>query len=433
MVWGRTQPLMAAVNNELNFFPVVSVSADGRRILAAWQNSTYDQNGIYTSRALVRTGAFDARGVVWDKPVVLDHKVGDEPNDVAIVYSFAVAQSDDGSVPAVILAKIPTQRQPLTWHINVRTGGETSHGMRWSAPTSLGTSNAAYGYFSLGAAVNRDGSAVRVSTIGSADAIGTDITATTATSTSESGLTHWAGTKNVFKTPIRSAGLAPRKGGIMTMARPVTSEDLETVLLEWDDLVGNSSVAALVPDWAAPVVDSVSPSSVSSEGSTRITVSGSNFHDGATVLVGAQVCADVAVVSQNELTCLAPPHRPGTAAVTVENRDAHSGSLAQAVVYSGEAQVPVGSCAPIPQTLALSAQVLVLRKSCVTNAGQVVSVSVHQVRATRGDVSLWRLVNRHGNTYLRTFGTPVSLTVTWSAPATKGYEAYRVVKTYSVS
>lgn len=56
----------------------------------------------------------------------------------------------------------------------------------------------------------------------------------------------------------------------------------------------------------APAVVSVSPSSGPATGGTSVTVTGSNFQSGATVLFGSKPATNVVVVSATEITCVTP-------------------------------------------------------------------------------------------------------------------------------
>jgi hypothetical protein len=82
----------------------------------------------------------------------------------------------------------------------------------------------------------------------------------------------------------------------------------------WVEFSGNLT-------WAAPTVASVSPSSGSSASTTAITITGTNFVNGATVTVGGASATSVVVVSQTSITCVTPTGTVGAADVVVTNPD----------------------------------------------------------------------------------------------------------------
>ena len=56
-----------------------------------------------------------------------------------------------------------------------------------------------------------------------------------------------------------------------------------------------------------PVITGVTPSTGSSDGGDTITISGNNFVEGASVLLGNASCQEVTVVSSSRITCVTPP------------------------------------------------------------------------------------------------------------------------------
>ena len=85
--------------------------------------------------------------------------------------------------------------------------------------------------------------------------------------------------------------------------------------------------------FAAPTVTSVSPNSGSTLGGTSITLTGTGFQTGATVLVDTQACTTPNVVSTTSLTCVTPARATGLVAVRVTNPDAQFGNLNSAYTY----------------------------------------------------------------------------------------------------
>jgi hypothetical protein len=76
-----------------------------------------------------------------------------------------------------------------------------------------------------------------------------------------------------------------------------------------------------------PVVTIVTLNSGPSEGGTAVTISGSNFKDGATVTFGGMAASDVIFISSSQITCTTPAHIPETVDVRVTNPDTQYGVL----------------------------------------------------------------------------------------------------------
>ncbi|MCI0342026.1 MAG: IPT/TIG domain-containing protein [Planctomycetales bacterium] len=95
---------------------------------------------------------------------------------------------------------------------------------------------------------------------------------------------------------------------------------------------------------APPALSSISPTSGSSLGGTAVTLSGTSFQAGATVLVGASLATSVAVTGTTTITC-ATPAGTGTVNVTVTNPDTQSATLTNGYIYVAPAPT-LASVAP---------------------------------------------------------------------------------------
>lgn len=88
-------------------------------------------------------------------------------------------------------------------------------------------------------------------------------------------------------------------------------------------------------------------------------------------------------------------------------------------------------CAALPSSLPAGGTKRLMKSNCETSAGNEVKVSV--TGRMRGDIRLYKVIRRaNGATYIKTYGVPARLRVTWSAQATTGYKAYKKVKTYRI-
>jgi len=83
-----------------------------------------------------------------------------------------------------------------------------------------------------------------------------------------------------------------------------------------------------------PTVASVSPNSGPIAGGTSVTITGTNFVSGATVIFGGVAATNVTVVTSTSMTATTPAHTSGAVTVTVTNPDAQSGSLVGGFTYT---------------------------------------------------------------------------------------------------
>ena len=84
---------------------------------------------------------------------------------------------------------------------------------------------------------------------------------------------------------------------------------------------------------APPTVSSVSPNSGSTAGGTAVTIMGTNFAAGATVMFGSAAATSVAVVNGTTITATTPAGSAGAVTVTVSNPGPQSGSLPNGFTY----------------------------------------------------------------------------------------------------
>jgi hypothetical protein len=83
----------------------------------------------------------------------------------------------------------------------------------------------------------------------------------------------------------------------------------------------------------APTLTAVSPTSGPIAGGTTVTLTGTGFLSGATVLFGSTASGSVTFLSATSLTAVTPAQAAGTVAVTVNNPDAKSATLPSAFQY----------------------------------------------------------------------------------------------------
>ncbi len=99
-------------------------------------------------------------------------------------------------------------------------------------------------------------------------------------------------------------------------------------------LESNGTITYTAP---APTVTSAAPTAgagtIPAAGGTAVTILGTKFQLGATVLFDTTPATSVVVVDQNTITCVSPAHAAGAVTVSVTNLDAQVGTKATAITY----------------------------------------------------------------------------------------------------
>jgi hypothetical protein len=88
-----------------------------------------------------------------------------------------------------------------------------------------------------------------------------------------------------------------------------------------------------------PALTSVSPNHGSSGGGTPVNLTGTLFQEGASVLFGGVLAGNIVVVSENQITCITPPHYPALVDVTVRNPDNTESTLVRAFTFEDQGVV----------------------------------------------------------------------------------------------
>src|SRR5438105_4142304 len=85
----------------------------------------------------------------------------------------------------------------------------------------------------------------------------------------------------------------------------------------------------------SPQVSSIDPDHGPVDGGTVVTINGSSFVEGASVVFGTTASQAVAFVSSRRLTAVTPAAPEGRASVTVINPDGRQGTLPAAFLFEG--------------------------------------------------------------------------------------------------
>ncbi len=97
---------------------------------------------------------------------------------------------------------------------------------------------------------------------------------------------------------------------------------------------GGDGAIAITYTLPAPSITAVAPASGSPAGGMAVSVSGTGFLTGATVVMGGVACTGVSVVSGSSITCTSGAHAAGAVQVVVTNTDAQTGTLSNGFTYS---------------------------------------------------------------------------------------------------
>jgi hypothetical protein len=93
-----------------------------------------------------------------------------------------------------------------------------------------------------------------------------------------------------------------------------------------------------------PTVTSIDPAEGDVAGGTAVTITGTDFVDGATVTLGGDAAASVIFVGSTSITCDTPAHAAGAVDVVVTNPDLQTDTLAGGFTYT---EAAAGAGAPV--------------------------------------------------------------------------------------
>lgn len=94
-------------------------------------------------------------------------------------------------------------------------------------------------------------------------------------------------------------------------------------------------------DALAPTIESLSPTLGYEVGGNLITITGTNFQNGATVMLGDLDCTAVTIVSDTQITCYAPAGKRGLpVTLQVQNPDGQVATLSNAYAYTAASAGP---------------------------------------------------------------------------------------------
>jgi hypothetical protein len=251
-------------------------------------------------------------------------------------YEYHIATSHPGTEPTTWQPFAPTQSaSPLTWDMKeLGYSPGVAHYFYVRAVNAVGASPSSWVLNSSSSCANN----FTVSAPGAPTALtaaaapGSTSIAFTAGSANGSAITNYE-----YSTDgVNFVALNPADATSPVTIPGLIAGQTYTIYLKAVNSIGASTVSEPVTVTAlgpVPTATAVSPSEGSTIGGTTITITGTNFMAGATVLIGTGACTDVVVASSTSLTCVTPVGSAGTFDVKVTNPDGQHATVTSAFTY----------------------------------------------------------------------------------------------------
>jgi hypothetical protein len=227
---------------------------------------------------------------------------------------------------ATLGESMSTRNRTMTFRMTVRDNRAGGGGVDWAATTV--TVNAAAGPF----AVTQPNTAVSWSGVRT---VTWNVAGTNAAPVSCANVAIDLSTDggNTFPTSL-AASTANDGSEAVTLPNTPTAQARVRVSCVGNVFFDISNVDfSIVAPGPAPTLDSIAPTAGTPSGGTSVTLTGTNFVNGATVLFGAVPAASVTFNGATSLTAVTPAQSPGVVNVTVTNPDAQSATLNAAFTY----------------------------------------------------------------------------------------------------
>ena len=144
-----------------------------------------------------------------------------------------------------------------------------------------------------------------------------------------------------------SASVTVTDANTISAASPAHSAGNVSITVTNTD--GQSAVSAALFTYLTPPpqVSSFTPSSGPTTGGTTVTISGSGFSSGASVLFGSTAATAVSVNDANTISATSPAHAAGNVSITVTNPDARSATSSGQFTYvAPQPQLSISAVSP---------------------------------------------------------------------------------------
>ncbi|MDR3570756.1 MAG: IPT/TIG domain-containing protein [Candidatus Pacebacteria bacterium] len=120
-----------------------------------------------------------------------------------------------------------------------------------------------------------------------------------------------------------------------TVGLPTVTADTTYYYAAWTDVGGTWSPGSIVQftTVSSPTITSANPASGSTAGGTAITITGTEFNSGASVMIGGAAATNVVVASSTSITATTPAGTAGSQNVVVTNTDGGTTTSTGAFTY----------------------------------------------------------------------------------------------------
>jgi Domain of unknown function (DUF1929)/IPT/TIG domain len=317
------------------------------------ERGTYEQHiEIYKPPYL-----FNSSGNAATRPTI-----SSAPSTIGWTGSFTVSTPDAGNISSVVLmrAGAPTHAFDMDQRLVGLSFIQGSGTLTVTGPPNGNIAPPGYYMLFLLNSSGVPSVAAFVQVSGTSQAPAPTVGAITPTSGTEDG-----GTGVTIKGTGFQGGASVKLGGTAATGVTVVSS---TSITATTAAHGSGTVSVLVtnPDNQSgtltsgytysvvnppPSVNSITPTSGTTNGGTAVTISGSGFLAGATVKLGGTSATGVTVVSSTSITATTPSHAAGAVSVVVTNADNQSDTLANGYTYVAPTPAPtVSSLTPTSGT-----------------------------------------------------------------------------------
>ncbi|MGD0048969.1 MAG: IPT/TIG domain-containing protein [Bryobacteraceae bacterium] len=180
----------------------------------------------------------------------------------------------------------------------------------------------------------------------------------------------------------------------------IASNQTATVTATYNSTSATAGISLSAP----PVVSGVSPNSGSTAGGTAVTITGTNFAAGATVMFGGLAATGVVVENSTTITASTPAGNAGAVTVTVTNPGAQSGNLAAGFTF---VVPPVTTIAYVQGNYATPQTPETTVKVTYTTAQAAGDLNVVAAGWNDSKAVVSAVTDSKGNTYVRAVGPTV--------------------------
>ena len=166
---------------------------------------------------------------------------------------------------------------------------------------------------------------------------------------------------------ITGIGFQNNGGGFAIIADEIRVGD------SYEEVVSEGGVVVIPP----PVITDVSPTTGLTDGGTLVSITGSNFLDGATVHFGENEGVNVSVNSSNSISATTPPSLPGLVSVIVANTNGLSATNLYGFTFEEPPPPPLPYAELVPGSMVISGSTMRFVWSGSSNSSSVLMTTTN--------------------------------------------------------